>query len=218
MLSLDHSASLPGLLERVAEVSCRCIGREPPQRVVVRRPEGPVVGEDLDVVQAVPAHGVERTQDLGDVAHAVAGQGTIGEAASGLAAAGDVHADEAVVLRSDVVVQRVRVPEVPGVELQAERERFAGVLDQRDRLGDRGDDSPRAAADVPAILRTLSDAGWDGLYDIEIFSDDGTFGSEYSDSFWAAPAGETLARALAAFERCWSIVETLTPQEVEESR
>ncbi|HEY6961281.1 MAG TPA: sugar phosphate isomerase/epimerase [Gaiellaceae bacterium] len=70
------------------------------------------------------------------------------------------------------------------------------------------------SADVPAILRALRDAGWDGLYDLEIFSDDGTFGSEYPDSFWAAPAEETLARAQAAFERCWSLI----PQEVEEAR
>jgi len=69
-------------------------------------------------------------------------------------------------------------------------------------------------ADVPRILAALDAAGWNGLYDIEIFSDDGTFGSEYDDSFWAAPAEETLARAREAFERCWS----LTPQRVEETR
>jgi sugar phosphate isomerase/epimerase len=69
-------------------------------------------------------------------------------------------------------------------------------------------------AGVPAILRALDAAGWDGLYDIEIFSDDGTFGSEHPGSYWAAPAEETLRRAQDAFERCWS----LTPQEVEETR
>jgi sugar phosphate isomerase/epimerase len=71
-------------------------------------------------------------------------------------------------------------------------------------------------AGVPEILRALDAAGWDGLYDIEIFSDDGTFGSEYEDSLWAAPAEETLARATAAFERCW--IDIPTPQEVEETR
>ena len=69
-------------------------------------------------------------------------------------------------------------------------------------------------ADVPSILRALDEAGWDGLYDIEIFSDDGTFGAAYPDSFWAAPSAETLARARAAFEQCWS----LTPQTVKESK
>jgi sugar phosphate isomerase/epimerase len=58
--------------------------------------------------------------------------------------------------------------------------------------------------DLPRILRALDAAGWDGLYDIEIFSDDGTFGAEYPDSFWAAPTTETLARAREAFEQCWS--------------
>jgi sugar phosphate isomerase/epimerase len=67
-------------------------------------------------------------------------------------------------------------------------------------------------ADVPSILRALDEAGWDGLYDIEIFSDDGTFVTAYPDSFWAAPPEETLARARAAFEQCWS----LTPQKVKE--
>jgi sugar phosphate isomerase/epimerase len=70
------------------------------------------------------------------------------------------------------------------------------------------------AAGVPAILRALDAAGWDGLYDIEIFSDDGTFGDSYPDSFWAAPSEETLARVRVAFERCWS----LTPRQVEETR
>lgn len=70
------------------------------------------------------------------------------------------------------------------------------------------------AADVPAILHALDAAGWDGLYDIEIFSDDGTFGNAYADSLWAVPPEEALARAREAFERCWSI----TPQEVEDTR
>jgi len=71
----------------------------------------------------------------------------------------------------------------------------------------------RAVADN-AILRALDDAGWDGLYDIEIFSDDGTFGAAYPDSYWAAPGQQTIAQAVAAFDKCWS----LTPQEVEEAR
>jgi sugar phosphate isomerase/epimerase len=96
--------------------------------------------------------------------------------------------------------------------------RFAGVHVSDVRVPTRGWADRALPGDgeagVPKILRALDAAGWDGLYDIEIFSDDGTFGSEYDDSFWAAPAEETLARATSAFERCWS----LTPQEVEETR
>jgi sugar phosphate isomerase/epimerase len=104
-------------------------------------------------------------------------------------------------------------------DIAAEVGRFAGVhiCDYREPTrgwADRalpGDGS----ADVPGILRALDAAGWDGLYDIEIFSDDGTFGNAYPDSYWAAPAEETLARARSAFERCWSM--HLTPQGVEET-
>ncbi len=59
-------------------------------------------------------------------------------------------------------------------------------------------------ADVPRILTALDEAGWDGLYDIEIFSDDGTFGATYPDSLWAADPAEVLQAARTAFERCFT--------------
>ena len=34
-------------------------------------------------------------------------------------------------------------------------------------------------ADLAAMLGALDAAGWDGLYDLEIFSDNGTFGTAY---------------------------------------
>jgi sugar phosphate isomerase/epimerase len=102
-------------------------------------------------------------------------------------------------------------------DIASEIDRFAGVhiCDRREPTRGWADRAlpGDGAADVPAILGALDAAGWDGLFDIEIFSDDGTFGSEYPDSHWAAPSQETLARARAAFERCW----TLKP-EVEEAR
>jgi sugar phosphate isomerase/epimerase len=105
-------------------------------------------------------------------------------------------------------------------DIAAESGRFVGVHVCDHRVPTRGWVDRALPGDgdagVPAILHALDAAGWDGLYDIEIFSDDGTFGTAYEDSYWAAPAEETLARAQAAFERCWSI--TPTPQEVEETR
>jgi sugar phosphate isomerase/epimerase len=93
-------------------------------------------------------------------------------------------------------------------DIEREVERFAGVhvCDYREPTRGWADRAlpGDGAADVPRILRALDAAGWDGLYDIEIFSDDGTFGAGYPDSYWAAPPTETLTRAQAAFERCWT--------------
>jgi sugar phosphate isomerase/epimerase len=104
-------------------------------------------------------------------------------------------------------------------DIAAEVDRFAGVhiCDYRDPTRGWADRAlpGEGTADVPGILHALDAAGWDGLYDIEIFSDDGTFGNTYPDSFWTAPAEEALARAREAFERCWS--KHLTPQGVEET-
>jgi sugar phosphate isomerase/epimerase len=58
-------------------------------------------------------------------------------------------------------------------------------------------------ADVPRILRALEEAGWGGYYDLEIFSDNGTFGNAWPDSLWDVPAAELARRGREAFERAW---------------
>jgi sugar phosphate isomerase/epimerase len=58
-------------------------------------------------------------------------------------------------------------------------------------------------ADVPRVLGLLDAAGWSGLWDVEIFSDDGTFGADYEDSLWRIPPERLAPRALASFERVW---------------
>jgi len=60
------------------------------------------------------------------------------------------------------------------------------------------------AADLPALLGALDDAGWDGYYDLEIFSDNGAFGSAYPDSLWDVDAAELAHRGRDAFLQCWS--------------
>lgn len=59
------------------------------------------------------------------------------------------------------------------------------------------------AADVPAILGALERAGWDGFYDIEIFSDNGTFGVAYPDSLWDVDGAELVARGRRQLLECW---------------
>jgi sugar phosphate isomerase/epimerase len=92
----------------------------------------------------------------------------------------------------------------PGLEEDIAREigRFVGVhiADSREPTrgwADRvlpGD----GVADVAGILATLDRAGWDGLYDVEIFSDNGTFGAAYQDSIWDLPPEDVLRRARAS--------------------
>jgi sugar phosphate isomerase/epimerase len=60
------------------------------------------------------------------------------------------------------------------------------------------------AADLPAILGVLEDVGWEGFYDLEIFSDNGAFGSAYPDSLWELDAAELVRRGRDAFFNCWS--------------
>jgi sugar phosphate isomerase/epimerase len=60
------------------------------------------------------------------------------------------------------------------------------------------------AADLPAILGVLEDVGWGGFYDLEIFSDNGTFGAAYSGSLWDLHAAEFARRGREAFFNCWT--------------
>ncbi|HXV32570.1 MAG TPA: TIM barrel protein [Gaiellaceae bacterium] len=58
-------------------------------------------------------------------------------------------------------------------------------------------------ADLPALLGALAGAGWRGPYELEVFSDDGTFGSAYPDSLWKEDAGELARRGHDAFRQLW---------------
>ena len=46
--------------------------------------------------------------------------------------------------------------------------------------------------------------GWNGFYDLEIFSDNGAFGSAYPDSLWELDAADLARRGRDAFAQCWS--------------
>jgi sugar phosphate isomerase/epimerase len=93
-------------------------------------------------------------------------------------------------------------------EIERHAHRFVGVhiADWRDPTrgwADRvlpGD----GVADLPALLGTLERAGWNGFYDLEIFSDNGTFGNAWPGSLWDVPEKELARRGKEAFERAWS--------------
>ena len=58
-------------------------------------------------------------------------------------------------------------------------------------------------ADLPALLGAVEAAGWAGYYDVEIFSDNGTFGSAWPDSLWDVPAEQLARQARDAFTTVW---------------
>jgi sugar phosphate isomerase/epimerase len=87
------------------------------------------------------------------------------------------------------------IDRVVGVHVSDYRDPTRGWLD-RVLPGD-------GVADVSTALAAVERAGWTGPYDLEIFSDDGTFGDAYPDSLWALPGAELARRGRAAFDACW---------------
>ncbi len=51
-----------------------------------------------------------------------------------------------------------------------------------------------------AAVHALVDAGYDGWLDVEVMSDDGTFGNRFPDSLWSLPVEEIARRSVAAME------------------
>jgi sugar phosphate isomerase/epimerase len=92
-------------------------------------------------------------------------------------------------------------------EIEQHAHRFAGVHvnDWRDHTRGWADRAlpGDGVADLPAILGALDRAGWDGYYDLEIFSDNGSFGAAHPGSLWDVEPAELIRRGREAFERCW---------------
>jgi sugar phosphate isomerase/epimerase len=81
-------------------------------------------------------------------------------------------------------------------------DRFAGVhvADWRDPPRSPNDRvfAGDGVADLSAILGALDRAGYDGWYDVEIFSD-----AELPDSLWRLEPSESAKRARESFDRVW---------------
>jgi sugar phosphate isomerase/epimerase len=54
---------------------------------------------------------------------------------------------------------------------------------------------------VGGIVHALAAGGYDGWYDVEIFSDNGTFGQAFPDSLWDLETGELARRAVESLRR-----------------
>ncbi len=73
------------------------------------------------------------------------------------------------------------------------------VADRREPTRSDFDRDLPGAGSRPAV-RALVEAGYDGWFDVELMSDDGTFGETFPDSLWAQPAEEIARRAVEAME------------------
>ena len=58
-------------------------------------------------------------------------------------------------------------------------------------------------ADVRGIFRALDEGGFDGWFELEIFSDDGRFGNDFPDSLWKLDPLELVRTGRAQFMHLW---------------
>ena len=108
-----------------------------------------------------------------------------------------------------ILLDTWHVWDAPGLE-----ERIAGIADRivGVHVADRREPTRShvdrvlpgdGVIDLAAILRELDDAGYDGWYDVEIFSDNGVFGDRLPDSLWDVEPAELARRARESFMRVW---------------
>jgi sugar phosphate isomerase/epimerase len=98
---------------------------------------------------------------------------------------------------ADVVsLTRRHAAEFGGVQVSDWRAETRGFMD-RLLPGD-------GIIDLPLLFRALDDGGFRGWYDLEIFSDDGRYGSDYEDSLWKLPPGELVRDGLAGIRSAWN--------------
>jgi hypothetical protein len=57
--------------------------------------------------------------------------------------------------------------------------------------------------DLVSILKGIRRSRFQGWYELEIFSDDGTFGNPYPDSLWKIDARVLVSSARDRFIRLW---------------
>jgi sugar phosphate isomerase/epimerase len=96
---------------------------------------------------------------------------------------------------SDPEEIRPHVSRVAGVHVADRREPTRSQFD-RVLPGD-------GVLDLGAALRTLETGGYEGWYDLEIFSDNGAFGDAFPDSLWDLAPVDLARQARESLERVW---------------
>jgi sugar phosphate isomerase/epimerase len=54
------------------------------------------------------------------------------------------------------------------------------------------------------LVATMIEVGYTGYWELEVFSDDGTYGNAYPDSYWVQSHEQFLAEAKTAFDETWA--------------
>jgi sugar phosphate isomerase/epimerase len=68
-------------------------------------------------------------------------------------------------------------------------------------------------ADLDGIFRALRDGGFDGWFELEVLSDDGTFGNEFPDSLWKRDPVELIREGRTKFLDAWQRSGAPLPKE-----
>jgi sugar phosphate isomerase/epimerase len=68
-------------------------------------------------------------------------------------------------------------------------------------------------ADIEGILRTLDEAGFAGWYELEVMSDDGTYGDDFPDSLAKRDPLELVREGRDKFLRVWRASRATGPRE-----
>jgi sugar phosphate isomerase/epimerase len=90
---------------------------------------------------------------------------------------------------------RAHADRIVGIQVNDRSTRARGPMDRT--LPGQGE------MDLTSILRALRDAGFNGWYELEIFSDDGTFGDALPDSLWLLDPVELLRAGRDSFAEVW---------------
>lgn len=87
------------------------------------------------------------------------------------------------------------IPRFHAVQIADYRETTRGPLDRVP--------AGKGISDIPRTLAMLRSGGYSGWYDLEVFSDDGRYGSSYPDSYWKLDPLRFARMQVDGFHECW---------------
>lgn len=181
----------------IYEPEAVCILAGAPQHGDIAESRRRVVAAFQDVAAVARDSGVR-------LALEVISPGSAGSLCRTIPEAADLIADAGAEDTIGVLLDNWHIADEPLENIAAYIDAIAGI-----QVCDRAADSlgrfdralpGQGVLDVEGVIRTAETAGYSGWYELEIFSDDGTFGEPVPDSMWQWPAERLLAEGRAAFE------------------